>query len=211
MFIECGLFAIMAEYFTASEANMRSSFFALMCGIFLTAACGGSDEPAPKAYKPPPVKKAAPAPPPPPPPPAADANTADADGSDTPSGDCPAAMDEYDKFVDQYVSYMKKAANGDVTALAEVSSLMSQAEKVGGELAATQGDLTVACLKKYNDINKKMTDAAMEMSGASAEDKADLEEAQKVADDALEQMGCVEKCQSITDPAAMASCLSGCT
>lgn len=192
---------------------MRSSFFALVCGIFLTAACGGSDEPAPKAYKPPPVKKAAPAPPPPPPPapPAPDANTADAEGGDTPSGDCPAAMDEYDKFVDQYVSYMKKAANGDVTALAEVSSLMSQAEKVGGELAATQGDLTVDCLKKYNEINKKMTDAAMEMSGASAEDKADLEEAQEAADEALETMGCAEECAKITDPTAMVACLEGCT
>jgi Tfp pilus assembly major pilin PilA len=210
MFIECGLFAIMAEYFTASEANMRSSFFALVCGIFLTAACGGSDEPAPKAYNPPPVKQAAPTPPPPPPPPppSGDANTAD--GADAPSGDCPAAMAEYDKFVDQYVSYMKKAANGDVTALAEVSSLMSQAEKIGGELAATQGDLSVDCLKRYNEINKKMTDAAMEMSGASAADKADLEEAQEAADEALETMGCAEECQKITDPTAMLACLQGC-
>ncbi|MAY81020.1 MAG: hypothetical protein CL930_09580 [Deltaproteobacteria bacterium] len=189
---------------------MRSSFFALLCGIFLTAACGGADEPAPKAAKPAPVKQAAPAPPPPPPPPpAADANTADAAG--TPSGDCPTAMAEYEKFVDNYVAYMKEAFDGSPSALAKAPELMAQAEKIGGELAATEGGLSIDCLKRYNEINKKMTDAAMEMSGASAADKADLEEAQEAADEALETLGCAEECQKITDPTAMLACLQGCT
>ena len=132
-------------------------------------------------------------------------------------------MAEYDAFVDQYISYMKKAAEGDLSDLAEAPALMEQANKAGTELAAAQGDLTVDCLKKYNEINKKMTDAALGLSGASVADKAaeeaaeeaaealeDLEDAVEALDDAAEAAACVEECQGISDATEAANCMAGC-
>ena len=177
-----------------------------------------SVEPAPATKVSKPAEKPAKAKPLPPPPPAEAKSEAEAKPEAEPAaaeaeqagGDCPAAMDEYEAFVDKYVSYIKKAADGDVSALAEVASLMEQADKAGKELASAQGDLTVDCLKKYNAINKKMTDAAMEMSKATPAQQAEVDAAQEAADKALEAAGCMEKCQGITDPMKAATCMQGC-
>lgn len=185
---------------------MKSLFFSVFLGAFLMVGCGGAEEPPP-----PPAKKVAKtAPPPKPPPPAKPAPAPEENAEAAPSGDCPAAMAEYEKFVDKYVSYVKKAADGDVSALADAGPLMSQADKAGKELAAAQGDLSVECLKKYNAINKKMTDAALEISNATPAQKVEVEAAQQAADKALEAAGCMEKCQGITDPMKAATCMQGC-
>jgi hypothetical protein len=185
---------------------MKSLIITIFMGAFLFTACGESAEtPAPVVQKeakkapatkpPPPAKKSAP-------PPAAEEKEA--------SGDCPAAMAEYEKFVDKYVVYIKKAAGGDLSAMTGMTSLMGQADKAGKELAAAQGDLTVDCLKKYNAINKKMTDAAMEMSKATPTQKVEVDAAQKAAEKALDAAGCMQKCQGITDPMKAATCMQGC-
>ena len=196
---------------------MKSLILSIFLGAFLFTGCGGdTKEAAPAvtktAEKPAAAKTLPPPPPAKPEPPAAEPEEAKADNAEAEDGggDCPAAMDEYDKFVDKYVSYIKKAADGDVTALAEVPALMEQADKVGKELAEAQNDLNVDCLKKYNEINKKMTDAAMEMSKATPAQKVEVEAAQEAADKALEAAGCMEKCQGMTDPMKAATCMQGC-
>ena len=193
---------------------MKSLIVSIFLGAFLFTGCGGDTKeatPAPTVIKtakqpakakalPPPAKQKAP-------PKKAEPAAAQAEKAD---GACPAAMDEYEAFVDKYVKYIKKAADGDVSALAEVGSLMEQADKAGKELANAQGDLTVDCLKKYNAINKKMTDAAMEMSKASPAQQAEVDAAQKAADAALDAAGCMQKCQGMTDPMKAATCMQGC-
>ena len=215
------LLADLCQYFWGI---MKHFSFSVVVGLLLATGCGGSDQPTAPAAKAP-----APAAPPPTAAPAAPADPApaSADGAVDAFAGCPAAMAEYDAFVDQYISYMKKAAEGDVSALAEAPALMEQANKAGTELAAAQGDLTVDCLKKYNEINKKMTDAALEMSGASAADKADVEDALEAAeeaaealedledavealDDAAEAAACIEECQGISDATEAANCMAGC-
>jgi len=190
---------------------MKSLIVSIFLGAFLFTGCGGETKEAPPAVVTKAAKKPAAEKPLPPPkeaepatdePPAAEAEKA--------GGDCPAAMAEYEKFVDKYVSYIKKAADGDATALAEMVPLMQQAEKAGKELGNAQNDLSVECLKKYNDINKKMTDAAMEMSNATPAQKVEVEAAQQAADKALEAAGCMEKCQGMTDPMKAATCMQGC-
>jgi len=128
----------------------------------------------------------------------------------TPQGDCPAAMAEYETFVDKYIVYMKKVSKGDLSAMSQVQSLMAQADSAGKKLADMRGDLNADCLKRYNDIMKKMTDATMEMSGASAADKAQIKEMHKASDKAIDAMGCMESCQKISDPMSAAKCMQKC-
>lgn len=69
-------------------------------------------------------------------------------------------LNEYEKYVDKYISLVKKAANGDLTALAEYPSLMSQAEKLSKKLSKAKGSLTTAQWNRYQKILQKMTKAA---------------------------------------------------
>lgn len=126
------------------------------------------------------------------------------------AGDCPAALGEYEKFVDQYVSFMKKAAAGDMAAMTKAQKIMAQATKSGKALTAMKGGMTVPCMKQYSHINQKMMNAAMEIGGASAADKAQMKEANKAADAAMDKMACAEKCQKITDPMKMSTCIQKC-
>jgi hypothetical protein len=50
----------------------------------------------------------------------------------------------------------------------------------------------------------------MKMSGASEKDKKELEDVQKASDDAMDSLGCMEKCQKETDPMKSATCMQGC-
>ena len=202
---------------------MKSLLVSFFLGAFLFTGCGGdTQEGPPPAANNNTAEQPANANPVPPPP--AEATKADED--------CPAAVDAYAKFVDKYVDYIKKAADGDMSALTDVASLMEQANKAGKELASAQTDLTAGCLKKYTAINKKMTDAAMEMSKAlpnqtvsidaaqkAAEKSMDaaqkaaeksMDVAQQAAEKALEAAGCMEKCQGMTDPMKAATCMQGC-
>ena len=70
--------------------------------------------------------------------------------------------------------------------------------------------MSVPCLKQYNSINQKMTDAAMDIAGASGADKAQMKEANKAVDDAMDKMACAEKCQKLTDPMEMSTCIQKC-
>ena len=126
------------------------------------------------------------------------------------AGSCPEAMSEYEAFVDKYIAYMKKVSNGDMSAMSQAQPLMAQADKAGKKIANMRGDLNAECLKRYNAISKKMTDAAMEMSGASATDKAQVEAMQKASDKAVEAASCVENCQKNTDPMKAATCMQKC-
>lgn len=80
------------------------------------------------------------------------------------SSDFDEALAAYEEFVDQYVSYIKKAANGDVTALAEYPGLLAKAEKAQKKIEDMKGDLTSAQIAKYTKVVTKMTKAMSEMS-----------------------------------------------
>lgn len=79
------------------------------------------------------------------------------------SADVDEMLNSYEEFVDQYISYLKKAANGDMSALAEYPSLMSKAQEVGEKIEAVKGDLTPSQSQRYMEIMQKMTKAASEM------------------------------------------------
>ena len=138
--------------------------------------------------------------------PKADAATASAGAG------CDAQLKEYSDFVDEYIALMEKASKGDASAIQRYPALLKKAESSGKDLEALQkdGKIDAECWKKYNAINNRMTEAAMNMSGASAEDKKDLEELQKANEKAVDQAACMQKCQKKSDPMAATTCMQGC-
>lgn len=83
--------------------------------------------------------------------------------SSSDSEDFDAVLESYEEYVDQYISLMKKAANGDMSALAEYQSFMQKAQELGEKMEKAKGDLSASQLAKYQKINMKMLEAAQNM------------------------------------------------
>lgn len=80
------------------------------------------------------------------------------------SSDIDAMLDSYDEYVTQYIKFVKKAANGDMSAMQEYPSLMSKAEEFEKKIDNVKGDLSAAQLARYQRIINKMLKAAQEMN-----------------------------------------------
>ena len=80
--------------------------------------------------------------------------------SSTRSEDWDALLDSYDDYVTKYVSYMKKAMNGDMSALSEYPALMEKAEEFSDKLGNAEGEMSSAQWNRYLKITKKMSSAA---------------------------------------------------
>ena len=87
----------------------------------------------------------------------------DSDTSSSGSEDWDELLDSYENYVDKYISYMKKAAKGDMTALAEYPSLMEKAQDYSDKLQKAQGEMSTSQWARYNKITMKMAKAAQEM------------------------------------------------
>ena len=96
-----------------------------------------------------------------------DAITEDEDiavsSSSSSSQDWDAMLDSYEEYVDNYISLLKKAANGDRSAMAEYPALMKKAQEFGNEMKNAQGSMSASQLARYTKISTKMLKAAQEM------------------------------------------------
>lgn len=79
------------------------------------------------------------------------------------SEDWDALLTAYEEYVDKYISYVRKAANGDMTALVEYPSLMEKAQEFSNKLQKAQGSMSSSQLARYNNITMKMMKAAEEL------------------------------------------------
>lgn len=79
------------------------------------------------------------------------------------SEDWDAILDSYDKYVTKYISFVKKAANGDIGAMAEYPGLLQQAEDFGDKLSGAKSNLTTEQWVRYMKITQKMSAAAAQM------------------------------------------------
>ena len=86
-----------------------------------------------------------------------------ADSSSASSQDWDAMLDSYEEYVDNYISLLKKAANGDRSAMAEYPALMKKAQEFGNEMKNAQGSMSASQLARYTKISTKMLKAAQEM------------------------------------------------
>ncbi len=72
-------------------------------------------------------------------------------------------LDEYEKYVDSYISLMKKALAGDMDAMTEYADMLSSAESIGEKLSSAQSDMTTKQINRYIAITNKMASAAAGM------------------------------------------------
>ncbi len=69
-------------------------------------------------------------------------------------------LDEYEKYIDQYIALAKKAEAGDMSALAEYPSFLEQAQTTNEKLTKAKGEMSAAQLARYTKITSKMASAA---------------------------------------------------
>lgn len=79
------------------------------------------------------------------------------------SSDWDKLLDEYEKYVDLYISTYKKAMNGDLSAMTEYVKLMKSAQKLSDKLDKAKDDMSSEQLQRYMKILKKMTNAIESM------------------------------------------------
>jgi hypothetical protein len=87
----------------------------------------------------------------------------DSDSFSSGSADVEAMLDSYDRYVTKYISLLKKAANGDATAMAEYPSLMEQCQDLTDKINRCKDDMTPAQWSRFNKITMRMTEAAQNM------------------------------------------------
>lgn len=96
----------------------------------------------------------------------ADADMADSDtdveSDDISSGDVDELINTYSEYVDKYIKFMKKVANGDLSAMTEYTSLLKKAQEIDEKLKDVKGDMTTAQMNKFLGIQKKMLSAMQE-------------------------------------------------
>ena len=83
--------------------------------------------------------------------------------SSTGSADWDSMLDSYEEYVDKYIVLAKKAAKGDMSAMAEYAGLMQKAQELSDKMNGAQGDMSASQWARYMKITTKMTKAAQEM------------------------------------------------
>jgi hypothetical protein len=69
-------------------------------------------------------------------------------------------LDQYEKFVDDYVAAMQKAAAGDFSAMTTAMSLMEQANSLSEKLTSASTEISAAQSVRLLRIQTKLTEAA---------------------------------------------------
>lgn len=68
-----------------------------------------------------------------------------------------------DQYVDKYIAFSKRAANGDMSVMAEYTDLMNKASELSEQIEKAKGNMTEAQLARYIKITNKMAQAATNM------------------------------------------------
>lgn len=79
------------------------------------------------------------------------------------SEDWDALLSSYEQYVDKYISYVKKAAKGDVSALSEYPALMEKSQEFSSKIGGAKGAMSASQWARYMEITNKMTQAAANM------------------------------------------------
>ena len=94
--------------------------------------------------------------------------------------DWDALLNSYEQYVDKYISYMNKAAKGDMSALSEYPALMEKAQELSDRMVEAQGEMSSSQWNRYVKITTKMTEAAQKI--VNTNDEEDAEEKKETQD-----------------------------
>lgn len=79
------------------------------------------------------------------------------------SDDWDEILDDYEKYADEYIACAKKAAEGDLSAMSDLVSLMETAQELGEKLEQASGDLSSDQVARYSRITAKFASAMLDM------------------------------------------------
>lgn len=99
------------------------------------------------------------------------------------SKDWDALLKSYEQYVDKYITYVKKASKGDMSALKEYPSLMEKAEEFGNKIQNAQDDMSASQWAKYMKITQKMLSAASDINTDSKALEKATEDLNSMLDD----------------------------
>lgn len=85
------------------------------------------------------------------------------DDSNSGSKDWDALLRSYEQYVNKYISLMKKAKNGDMSAMTEYVEFLQKAQELSREMDGAQGDMSASQWSRYMRITSKLAEAAQEM------------------------------------------------
>ena len=72
-------------------------------------------------------------------------------------------LDSYEQYVDKYIKFARKAANGDMNALSEYPALLEKAKEFSEKMENAQSEMSASQWGRYMRITTKMTQAASRM------------------------------------------------
>jgi hypothetical protein len=90
-------------------------------------------------------------------------DSSDNDEYSSGSEDWDAILKSYESYIDQYIKLMKKAKNGDASAINEYASMMEKANDFESKLQNAGEDLSTTQLAKFVKLQTKFANAAMQM------------------------------------------------
>lgn len=89
-----------------------------------------------------------------------DIDESSSSSSSSGSHDWDALLNSYEQYVDKYISLMKKASKGDMSALSEYPALMEKAQEFSDQMQNAQGEMSSSQWARYMRITNKMANAA---------------------------------------------------
>ena len=72
------------------------------------------------------------------------------------TNDWDSALDEYEKYVDTYLKFYKKAMSGDPTAMTEYADYLQKAQKLTEKFSAVENDLSPKQYSRFMELQTKM-------------------------------------------------------
>jgi hypothetical protein len=73
-------------------------------------------------------------------------------------------LKSYEEYVDQYIKLMKKAKDGDVSAMTEYAEYMEKATDLSEKMEKAESEMSSAQMAKFLKIQAKLTQAASNMN-----------------------------------------------
>ncbi len=73
-------------------------------------------------------------------------------------------LNSYEKFANEYIALLKKAAKGDASALSKYTDYLQEAESFANKLNSASGNISSAQLARFNRIQQKIVSAASSVS-----------------------------------------------
>lgn len=77
--------------------------------------------------------------------------------------DWDAVLTSYESYIDQYIKLMKKAKNGDTSAMTEYASMMEKATDLSEKMQNAGDELSTSQMKKFMKLQTKLASAAADM------------------------------------------------